>query len=213
VKQSILWVFVALLLGMSLFGFYKAWELQNKNTILSKEVSGLKIDLIATHKDLKQTKIKNEGLEENLNVLGTKFARAKQEIEKNKKSIVFLSEGLKDAKEINDFLAMQSHGIAEQAVRLKFENDEMKKTLSSVSELKKAIAKLRNKPKAKNERINRRPAPKKQKAGKKNVKLPVAPKPSDVALEGNQGFVVKDGKTTLIENVAIKVVPAEVNVF
>jgi len=217
---------IALLAGFSVFGLYQSLALMHKNSYLFDQLGRLQVELSATQLGLNQTRTlltetyqKNTQLENEAVLLNSKLARAKQELEEQKNKINSLGNIIQQARRVNEFLQARNQEMSEQYVRVSFENQEMKKTLSSAAELKKAMAALRKKP-------ARRAVPKNKQAGKKKAapvkvrqpkkKVPVVnpkpavtpPVPADQGSEGNEGFVIKDGESTLLDKVDIRVIPA-----
>ncbi|MFB3919587.1 hypothetical protein BU251_07965 [Candidatus Velamenicoccus archaeovorus] len=215
---------IALLAGFSIFGLYQSLALMHKNSYLFEQLGRLQIELSATQLGLNQTRTlltetyqKNTQLENEAVLLNSKLARAKQELEEQKNKINSLGNIIQQARRVNEFLQARNQEMSEQYVRVSFENQEMKKTLSSAAELKKAMAALRKKPArraaSKNKQAGKKVAPVKVRQPKKKV-LVVNPKPAvtppvpaDQATEGNEGFVVKDGESTLLDKVDIRVIP------
>ena len=207
-RSSVLWVVIAFLLGASLFGIYKSLELLKKNGDLSRTVEGLKLSLVTTQAFLNETKeslresqINNAKLEGEMNDLNSKLAEKEKAVQEYRRNISELSRKLAEAAEVNESLAVKNKEAGDQLIRLEFENGEMKKKLSSVQELRKAIKEL--KIKMREAKKNKRPAH----AEKKQV-LTLPKEITEAVLRGNQGYFVKDGKSTF-EAVDIKVLPAE----
>ncbi|MDD5138619.1 MAG: hypothetical protein PHG72_07330 [Candidatus Omnitrophica bacterium] len=216
---------IALLAGFSVFGLYQSLTLMRKNSFLLEQVGRIQIELSATQLGLNQTKTllnetyqKNAQLENEAVLLNSRLARAKKELGEQKNKINTLGNVIQQARRVNEFLVARNQEMSEQYVRASFENQEMKKTLSSVPELKKTIAALRKKPArpavAKNKQVRKKSVPAKAERPKKKAKAkspkPVAPQPvvpADQALDGNEGFVVKDGESTLLDRVDIRVTP------
>jgi len=214
-----------LLAGFSIFGLYQSLALMHKNSYLFDQLGRLQVELSATQLGLNQTRTlltetyqKNTQLENEAVLLNSKLARAKQELEEQKNKINSLGNIIQQARRVNEFLQARNREVSEQYVRVSFENQEMKKTLSSAAELKKAMAALRKKPArpapAKNKQVRKKPVPVKAARSKKTAKakspatVALQPAPVDQTLAGNEGFVVKDGESTLLDRVDIRVTPA-----
>ncbi|MDD5019857.1 MAG: hypothetical protein PHS61_05505 [Candidatus Omnitrophica bacterium] len=205
---------IALLAGFSVFGVYQSLTLWRQNEDLTGQLNRLQIDLSAAQLSLNQTRTllsgsyqKNAQLENDVVLLKTRLDRAKKELDEQKQKIGSLIQHLHESREVNEFLRARNTDVSDQYIRLAFENQEMKKTLSSIAELKKAIAALRKKP------VRRVPAKKavrkSQAAPQPRPRVAAVPPPAvDRDLEGNEGFVVKDGESTLLDLVDIQVVPA-----
>ena len=78
-------------------------------------------------------------------------------------------------------LKAENKALIDSRKRIYAENEQFKLKLSSVVELKKAIREL----KAKKHKV------------------------SEMGIEGNQGFLIKDGQPTVVERVKIEVIPAQ----
>jgi superfamily II RNA helicase len=86
-------------------------------------------------------------------------------------------------------LKAENAALIEQKDRLEKENDAFKAKLSSATELKKAIKELKKQA---------------QKVGVSMIKKAQTEK----TLEGNQGYIIKDGLATIPAKVRIEVTPA-----
>lgn len=89
-----------------------------------------------------------------------------------------------DLEEINATLAIlkaENQALIDSRKRLYEENEQFKSKLSSIDELKKAIQELKT---------NKH-------------------KPPILEIEGNRGFLIKDGQPTFLEKVKIEVIPAQ----
>jgi septal ring factor EnvC (AmiA/AmiB activator) len=209
---------IALLAGSSLFGIYQSLVLFRQNMVLTGRVDRLQIELSATQLSLNRTKTslsasyqKNAELENRTVFLKTRLDRAKSELGEQKQKIGFLLARLHESRTANEYLQTHNAQTSEDYVRLSFENQEMKKTLSSIVELKKAIAALRKKPRrrAPKEETVRKPKP--AAASKPRVQMTVPAPVADSDLDGNVGYVIKDGQSTLSDLVDIRVVPVPEN--
>jgi hypothetical protein len=220
-KTSLSGFFMAIFLGASAFGLCKTIDLQKQNEALNFTITGLNATLVLTQTDLKtakenldQASQKNLQLEGNINLLHNQLAQTEERIATDKKNIGMLSRAYQQVKKINTFLLERSNEMGNQYMRLEFENNEMKKTLSSEAEIKKALKELKKRPVQKSKKkVRRAPASviSKKQQKKPKEKIINVPRPPDVSTEGNQGFVVKDGKPTLADSVDIKVIPVETN--
>jgi chromosome segregation ATPase len=215
---------IALLAGFSVFGLCQSLTLMRKNSYLLEQVGRIQIELSATQLGLNQTRTllnetyqKNAQLENEAVLLNSRLARAQKELAEQKDKINALGNVIQQARRVNEFLVARNQEISQQYVRVSFENQEMKKTLTSIPDLKKTIAALRKKPvrqaPAKNKQARKKPASVKAARPQKTVKakspaaVPQAV-PADQTLDGNEGFVVKDGESTLLDRVDIRVTPA-----
>ena len=92
-----------------------------------------------------------------------------------------LQNNLEDTKNKFSVLEAENKALLENSKQLASENEGFKLKLSSISELKMAIRELR---------IKKR-------------RMPM------IEVEGNRGFLVKDGQLTTLEKIKIEVVPAQ----
>lgn len=220
-KTSLLGFFAALFFGASVFGVYKAVEMKKKSDALNVAIADLRAtltvtrtDLENTREDLGQVQEANVRLEGDVNRLHSKLTQAQEKIAADEKSIVLLSKVAEQAKKINTFLLLRNDEMAKDRLRLEFENREMKKTLSSAPALKKVISELRRKPAPKQKKSSGSARVQKRVQKREEIKpKEIFRLPDDVTQKGNQGFVVKDGKSTFADSVDIKVVPAEAGIL
>ena len=208
-KTSGLWIALALVLGVAFFGIYKSIKLIKQNTALSQSLNEVKIELAGTELTLKQTQdrlrqsdTKNVELTKDIETATAKLAKTEEGLFVYQKRLDRLSNKLKVATETNADLGVKNMETLNRLMRAEFENSEMKKTLSSVAELKRAIKELKKKPGK-----EKPPAP----SGKPFVwfwNTPQAKAP-EKPIEGNKGFFIKDGEPTFQKVVTINVLPAE----
>jgi hypothetical protein len=223
-KTSGLWVLLAFLLGVSFFGMYKSLQLLKKNVDLNQSLNGAKLELAETQISLKQTEdhlresdIRNAELKKDVQTVTVRLAKAEEGLFTYQKKLEQLNVKFREVAESNASLEAQNSQARDQLIRVEFENGEMKNKLSSVVELKRAIKDLRIKARKEKQRASSGTsffwfqAPRPAKAGKKAIEKPVE-KPiikKPLELEGNGGFLVKDGFSTFQKMIDIHVLPAE----
>lgn len=215
-KPSKLTFIIAFLLGISIFGLYKSLELLKKNISLTSSIGELDKELTVVSASLKETKDslgesqqRNARLEDDINSLGVNLSNTEKEVQKQQRNASILFEKLNEATDANDALVARNEEMEDAFIRMSFENSELKKKFSSVSELKKAIRELKvAAAKAKKGRLaekQKKQVPRSAKA-KAKVKTKDA---SEAQSPGNRGFVVKDGQSTFQGIVNIEVLPVE----
>lgn len=209
-KKSITFVILGILLGVAIFGFVKSVELWKKNLDLSRTAEVLNVKLAATQISLRETQknlgernAQKERLTEDVMVLESRLAKKIQEAEEYLKNNAKLSAKLAEAGKANSSLVQENKIMGEHLIRMAFENNEMKQKLSSIQKLKQAIKELK---------LRRR-----KKAGQARpavVKKESAPQPQEgpgavAESRGNKGFLIRDGKSTFLEFVDIRVTSVE----
>jgi len=208
-KTSGVWIALALVLGVAFFGIYKSMELLKQNTALSQSLNDVKVELAGTEIALSQTKdllrrsdARNVELIKDVETATTKLSKIEEGFFVYQKRLDRLSNKLKVATKTNTALGIKNIETLDRLMRAEFENSEMKKTLSSVVELKRAIRELKKKP-SKEKSL----AP----SGKPFIWFWNVPpvKAAEKPLEGNKGFFVKDGESTFKKVVTINVLPEE----
>lgn len=213
----ILWAIIAILLGVSLFGIYKSIELVAKNFALSNALSSLnseldaaKASLAGTRQSLGDAYLRNAELEGQLAVMDKRLNRQEEDIKGYLDKISSVSEKLKEVARANAALYAENRSMAGQALRSKLETQEMRKKLSSISELKKAIKELKvrisseKKSKAASAHGKNKTEHKKKVSGG-FVRREIA----EQFVAGNGGFLIKDGRPTFVRRtVDIRVIPA-----
>ena len=220
-KPLNLGVIAALLLGVSVFGMSKAFILLKQNTSLEsslentqEDLAQVQVSLEDTQKSLAESYAVKTKLEEEVNALKTQVAQNEKEIQMQLGQIAQLTGKAQETAQVNVALLQEHNVLNDRMMRLELENAEMRKTLSSVSELKKALKELRTKV--------RKAVLIKETKVVKTKKIVVFPKPaiSSVPKEvvvtnevGNKGFLVKGGQSTFKSFIEIQVIPVESNAF
>lgn len=227
-KSLNLGVIAALLLGVSVFGMSKSFILLKQNTNLESslentqgELTQTQASLEDTQKSLAESSAAKTKLEGEVNTLKTQIAQNEKEIQTQLGQIAQLTGKVQETAQVNVALLEEHNALTDRTTHLELENAEMRRTLSSVSELKKALKALRTK--------IRGVVLKKETKVVKTKKIVVSPKPaiSSVPKEavvtnkeavvtneaGNNGFLVKSGQSTFKGSVEIQVTPVESNAF
>ena len=209
--------------GMAVFGVYKSLDLSRQNAALKTSLDETNHKLAQTETSLKETKdtlrerfFENAKLDGEVRTLKMKLEDKEQENQGYLQQISLLTQKIKEAGRINVSLLEQQNTMTGQLMRLGFENAEMKKTLSSVQELKKAIRDLKIRKKnaskqAETAQSVKKPAEKKveKQAEKKYLFDRRKEEATETAPKGNAGFFVKDGRSTFEGLVEIRVIPEE----
>ncbi len=193
VKNKKVVLVIALLAGISIFTAYKYIATLREKYTLIKEINQIKkqvVDLENEKQNLLQTIEQEKAWQEKLK---QENAGLKDGLRINQDRIIKLQDDLTAAKKTLEQLNAQVAAIQAEYAALKAQNEKLKLGLSALSqenenykarfnslvELKKAIRELKTQT-------------------RKGAK----------AVEGNQGFVIKDGKTTFPAKVIIEVNPA-----
>lgn len=190
------------LIGISAFSIFKylgslkeKYDLLNTVNKIKEQVSSLeteKQNLLQTLEKEKQLQqqLGEENLqlkeslkasEEKLTQLNSEFAQAKEAVERLNSEITALKAENSDLKEERDSLQIQ-------LIRAVKEKDSVKARLGSLFELKKAIKEV------------------KKQMHKVGIQIKQIAKAKEI--EGNRGFLIKDGKSTLTTKVKIEVIPS-----
>lgn len=201
-------VVIAILVGTSLFGIYKSLELLSENSrlghsvsFLTTELEGAKNELKAVRSDLSESRMINAQLEDDAADLKGKLTKAQTRLAKFEEYAILLrrkyGEVLVKAKELDE----ANRRMGERSLRLNLENEGFRMKFSSEKGLKEALRDLRRQKRASKKRP---PAPKKKFLVSPPV-LEVRPEPVAAPEAGNQGFLVKDGRSTIEQLVDIRV--------
>lgn len=176
-----------LLLGVTIFSMVRYVSELNARYRLQDNLVQLQSQaaIMAQEKQnlLQQIKKEKEIQEE----LALRNAALKENLKASKNRITrFFQEEAKVKDELEEsqsrlaILKAENRALIDSHKRLYTENEEFKYKLSTLDQLKKAIKELRTRK-------------------RKNVKVPV---------QGNQGFMIKDGQSTAVEKIKIEVIPA-----
>jgi predicted RNase H-like nuclease (RuvC/YqgF family) len=209
-KSPVLWVIIALLVGISVFGILKSLELTARNVALSHSVTQLKSELDITQTALKASRqalgdsyLTNAELEGRIAKMDARLNEQAMNIKGYLAKISAMSQKLQETAQANVMLSASRTETANQLMRERFMAREMRMKLSSITELKKAIKELR---------VSLKRSPRAKPAAVRKKRMLELSEPKEIVdepLKGNAGFVVKDGKSTFEGLVDICVVPEE----
>ncbi len=194
-------IIIAVLVGITVFCVYKYIASVSENNSLSVSIRQLNIDVQALEdeknglvKDLGREKEINSALNQDITGLKDNLAQSKErmvqletDFQVSQKAIEGLNSEFSLVKAENTALRDQVQGLQLDISQAKAEKEQMQVQLSSIAELKKAIKELRQK----------------TRLAKKQVQDRIEIKEKIVL--GNNGFVVKNGKSTLSGTIKIKV--------
>ncbi len=212
-KNAHIWAIIAILLGFSAFGIFKSVELSVRNAGLNKSMRALERELVLSQKSLAATRnvlgesyLKNAELEGRLIAMDAKVAVQARDIKAHIAKINALSSKLQETARANAFFSARNKEIAHELLTEKLDADEMRRKLSSVVELKKAIKELRVKVKSaiKSERAEAKKAIVAQPERKEPLNF--EPQKPLEPVEGNEGYVIKEGRSTYAGWVDVSVV-------
>lgn len=190
-------ILIIFLLGITIFSVFKyVSSLRALNTLdrLKVQVAALEDE----RQNLLQTLEKEKELQQKFKIdLGAsqeRLSKLNGELTQAQKTIEDLSAQVSTLKTENVSLIKEKDDLSVQLTQIIQEKDEFKRRLSSLSELKKAIRELKRQMR----KISR------------EIKTETRPQ-TDKIIEGNRGFLIKDGKSTYISRVKIEVKPIPLN--
>jgi chromosome segregation ATPase len=198
-------ILIVLLVSMAIFSIFKyllslkeKYDLVNALNQVKEQVAALekeKQDLLGELKKEKEFKeqLKREvsGFKGYLRASKKRLTKLFADYATAEKTIEELSSKVGLLKSENIALIKQRNKLSSQVTQISQENDSLKAKLNSISELKKAIREL------------------KKKKTKVNVQISQDTEKTQMPriVEGNRGFIIKDGKFTYPTRVKIEVTP------
>lgn len=222
-KQWII-VFVCIFIGVGIFSFSKVISLfQDKNSLnqqieetlkpkiskLEKESARLNNELAKVRRSLVKTQDSLLVIEEESRVLKQELSSKRYDLKQAKKIINKREEELAKITDRHNELDSENKLLKEKFNAMFIEFLEMKKTLSSIEALKKAIRELKVSSK-KNRKIIRVHRKKKtNKKIKKKKRILDQDKDKDAEIYGNSGYLIRDGKSTYVPKVRIRVLTVD----
>ncbi len=187
-KDAVKNIALILLLGITVFSMVKyvselreRFRLQDNLTQAQDQVTALAQEKQNLLQDLKKEKESKEQLEQQNAKLKGCLRASGNRIKRLFQDNAITRNNLEEASARLSILKAENRALIESHKRIYMENEGFKLKLSSVVELKKAIKELRAKK-------------------RRNF---------DSEAEGNQGFLIKDGRPTALEKVKIEVLPAQ----
>jgi hypothetical protein len=229
-KIAFLGLISALLVGVSTFGVYKSVDLSRKNGELEVSLKNAQEELSITKKSLSENRAARIQMEEDLNVMQIKMDQKEKEAKDHLRQIAELTKKTGEVEQTDAAMASIYNAMSDQIMRLEFENAEMRRKLSSVHELKKAIKNAqiqRHKVIVRSKKAVVKKEIKQRKVLKKPSRMSLfqptiapavipAPVTNEIAPQKetrNEGYLIRDGKSTFEGVVEINVTPAEANVL
>ncbi len=201
-KILFLWALVLFLAGTAVFGIYKSLGLLDKNAdlghslaLLNIRIEEMRAAITEVQTQLNESGLVSEQLTNEVVHLKQNLAEKEKKIGQYHRYAQLLKKKTDDISEVNKVLAKEGHQTRELLMRVRLENQEMRKKLSSVKELRLAIQELTRQGRV----ASRRRA---SSATARGVALPDA----EVVM-GNRGFLVRDGVSTFYDRVDIQVRP------
>jgi len=195
-KPKIKNIVIVILISITVFSVYRyVIALKEKYALLSELAQKKEqIVLLESEKQRLTQELEKE------KALGVKLAQEKKELRDNLKAgrkrlsklfmdFAVIQKTLDQISSQASLLKAENAALNEQKAKLEQENESLKVKLSSAAELKKAIKELR------------------KQARKVGLDM-IQKSQSEKTLEGNQGFVIKDGLATTPAKVKIEVTPA-----
>jgi len=195
-------ILIALLTGITIFSVFKyvsslrekndltlaLSQIKNQATALENERQNLLQELEKEKQLQQQLHEENTGLKESLMEGEEKLAKINADFAHTQEVLEQLNSQLANLKEENTLLKEEKDKMNIQLAEVTQEKDDLKARFSSVAGLKKAIRELKIRMRKVGVEIKRK------------VKY-------EKIIEGNRGFLIKDGKTTFPTKVKIEVVP------
>lgn len=221
---------LALLVGASTFGVYKSVDLFRKNGELEVTLGKAEKELSFMKESLNANRVVRIQLEEDLNAVQVKMDQKEKEERELLRQIKELTAKTGEAEQTDVAMASIYSAMSDQIMRLEFENAVMRRKMSSVHELKKAIKEVkiqkqkiavRSKKNVKKKALKRRkvlsqplrvPSPEPVSVPV-SISEPVVNKTVSQEITCNEGYLIKDGKSTFEGVVEIKVTPAEAGIL
>jgi chromosome segregation ATPase len=200
-------ILIAFLAGMSLFIIFKyiltlkeKYDLLNTLNQAKEQLAALELEKQNLLQEIeKEKEIQKVFAQENLGLQGNLHA-SQEELVKLKTDFTQLNKVIEELNSQFAILTTENTALREEEDKLKLElsrvsqeKDDLKARLSSIAELKKAIREL--KIKMRQEKVS-------------EVKEVIK---SRKIIEGNHGFLIKDGRPTYPTKVKIEVIPAPVD--
>lgn len=196
---------IPFLIGITIFSAFQyvsslkeKYDLQNSLNQIKKQVADLELARQSLLQEVEQEKELQKALtQENSNLKGSlevnneKLTKLGAVFQDASRTIEDLNSRISILKAENAALAEKKEKLALELTAVSQENEALNSRLSSVRELKRAIKEL------------------KKKASKGAEEIKAIAKTRNV-IEGNRGFLIKDGKPTYPAKVKIEVTPASI---
>ncbi len=195
---------MAFLLGVAVFGVYKA-------AALAKENNGLKIELVKANVSaeafrgrMRTAECKNEIFLDDLAVLKKKLESKEAEVQSQLKHIALLTQKFQETAVAYANLAKDTQKRSDDYMALAFENADLKAKLSEVKGIRRQIRKIQRRGNKAVVQSRKMAAP----ALQKNVGPTCLADAISLAVSaGNEGYIVKEGEPTYPKQVEITVEP------
>lgn len=198
-------ILIVLLLTITVFSVFKHIlalkekdELSNTLNQVKKQAATLKkekqnlLETLEKEKELQQKLAQqNSILKENLKAGKIRLTKLFRDVFEKQRSIEQLNSQLSISKAENKALIEEENKLKAELTRVSQENENLNAKLSSIAELKKAIRELK----------------KMRKVSKVSIEIKQKEQ-NEKIIEGNRGFLIKDGKITYPAKVRIEVIPA-----
>jgi septal ring factor EnvC (AmiA/AmiB activator) len=202
------WGLALFLAGMATFGIVKSLDLLVKNADLGHSLASLNTRIEEMRQAIQETQLQleesgviNEQLAGEITHLKGSLAQKEEKMAAYRRYAVLLKKRMRDTEEMNTALSEDSRQYRELLTRVRLENQELRRKMSSVKELKAAIRELKHP-------SLRKPKPERRRTPARRRERTQPPLPDPETVMGNEGFLVRDGMSTFYDKVDIRVRPA-----
>ncbi len=203
-KNLFLWGLTLFLAGTAAFGIYKSLDLLDKNAdlghslaVLNGRIEEMRLAMREVQDQIADSGLVNEQLNNEVVHLKQNLAEKEKKIGQYHRYALLLKKKMNDVSEVNAVLAEEGRQTRELLMRVRLENQEMSRKLSSVKELRRAIQELK------------RGGSVTSRGRVTSATAWRTPLPDAETVMGNCGFLVRDGVSTFYDKVDIQVRPVE----
>ena len=213
-RPKTLWGIVAVLAGVVLFGvavtlmlLKKQAELSASIAELSKELQDTQVSLKKAEDRIQEDSLAKAQLEEDLEDFKFKLSKAEKKLDQFREYARYIRNKMDNATEINEALASRNRDINERLVRMELENQELRLRFRDPAFLRQTLRELRSEKRKPQQKPAVPVRPSRSPILKKTVTKTVLP--AERPAEANEGYLIRDGQSTIMGLVDIRVMPAE----
>jgi len=183
-------IVIAFLLGLAVFIVFRHLAVVREKIILSSTLHQKQAEITGLQQELSRQKEEGRILLQQKSGLKAYAGAAKRRLGRLFSDVILFKGKVQELDGKMIILKTENQELLDEKNRIAQENQDYKAKFSSIPELKKAIREI------------------KIQAHKPKPQIPEKAQEGSVMVEGNRGFLVKDGKPTTPAKIVIEVVPA-----